>query len=84
MCLLPLGWHGNCWHIANLLDQKFSLIDELLIIGAILQKVGEEGEEFFAVHEEDFLDGNRLVGIRNKDLEDVEAFILDHFSVVAE
>lgn len=48
---MPLRWHWVRWHIPDLFDQKLSFVDELLVIGSILQKVRQECEQFFPVHE---------------------------------
>ena len=67
-----------------MLDQKLPLVDELLVISSVLEEVGQEREKLIAIHEQDLLDSNGLVGVGNKDLEDMEALVLDHFPVVAE
>jgi hypothetical protein len=74
------GWRK----IPDLLDEKLALIDKLLVFGAVFKEMRQEVEQLLAVHDEDLLHGNRLVGVRNKDLEDVEALVLDHLAVVAQ
>lgn len=67
-----------------MLDQKLTLVNKLLVLGTLLEEVGQESEELVPVHDEDFLDGDRLVRVGDKDLKHVEAFVLDHFAVVTQ
>lgn len=46
--------------------------------------MGEEVEQLVAVHEEDLLHGDGLVGVGHEDLEDVETLVLDHLPVAAQ
>lgn len=79
-----------CWldrlagHVPNLLDQELSLVNELLILGPVLQEVRQEVQQLVPVVEQNPLHGDRLVRVGNKDLEHVEAFVLDHLPLVPE
>lgn len=81
---LALRWDRLWRHVPNLLDEEFSLINKLLIVGSVLQKVRQKVQELLPVHEEYLLDWNGFVGVGNKDLEHMEAFILNHFPVVSQ
>ncbi len=81
---LPLWWDGRQGHILDLFNQELALIDELLIVGAILEEVRQEGQELLPVHQKDLLHSDRLMGVCDEDLEDVKAFVLNHFSVIAQ
>lgn len=67
-----------------MLDEKLLLIYELLVVGAIFEKLRKKREEFLTIHEKDLLHGYGLVGVGHKDLENVEALVLDHFPIVSE
>lgn len=43
----------------------------------------QKGKELLTIHQENLLHGYRLVGIGHKDLEHVEALVLNHFSIVS-
>lgn len=80
----------SCWgnwlrrHIADLLDEKLSFVDELLIIGTVFQEVRQEVQQLVAVHQQDLLNGHRLVRVSHKDLEDVKPFVLNHLPIVSQ
>lgn len=80
---LSLWRYGCWWQIADLLDEELALVDELLVICAVLEEMGQEVEELFAIHDEDFLYSDGLVWIGDKDLEDMKPLVLNHFSIVA-
>ncbi len=40
---LALRWYGLGRHAADLLDQELALVDKLLVFGALLEEVGQEG-----------------------------------------
>lgn len=44
----------------------------------------QEVQQFIAVHDKNLLHSNRLVGIRDEDFENVEAFVLHHLAIVSE
>ena len=82
---LPLRrWHGCGRQISDLLDQKLALVDKLLVLGAVLQKVRQELQQLVPVHDQDLLHGYRLVGVGHKHLEHVETLVLYHLAVVAQ
>lgn len=76
--------HRRRRHVPNLLDQKLPLINKLLIIGPILQKMRQEMQQLLPVHNQDLLHGDRLIGVGHKDFKDVEALVLYHLAVVAQ
>jgi hypothetical protein len=80
----PLGRNRDRGHVANLLDQELSLVDELFVVCPILEKVGKESKKLIAVHEKNFLDSNGFVRVGNKDLEYVEPLVLNHFPIIAQ
>jgi len=95
-CLCRRTWPSHavvrlpCWgdwlrrHIADLLDEKLAFVDELLIVGTVFQKMRQEVQQLVAIHQQDLLNGNRLVRVSHKDLEDVEPFILNHLSIISQ
>lgn len=83
-CVLTLGRDRSRGHAPDLLDQELALINELLVVGSVFQELRQEGQQLVPIHNQDFLDRNRLVRVGHKDLEDVEAFVLHHFAVVAQ
>jgi len=80
--LCRLNW--GQWHVSDLLDQKLSFVNELLIILSIIQEISQEGQQLVSVDEKDFLYGNGLVRIGYKDLEHVKALVLNHLPVVSQ
>src|SRR3569833_329956 len=81
---LALGWYWCRGQVPNLLDEEFPLVDELLVVGPVLEEVRQEAEQLFAVHDQDLLDGDRLIGVRHEHLEHVETFVLHHLALVAQ
>ncbi len=81
---LPLRLHGRGRQIPNLFDQKLALVNKLLVLGTVLEEVGQELQQAIPVHNQDLLHGDRFVRVGDEDLEDVEALVLDHFAVVAQ
>jgi len=77
-----LNWCG--WHISDLLDQKLPFINELLILGSVLQKVFQESQQSLSIDKQDLLYRNGFVRIRNEHFENVEALVLYHLSVITQ
>lgn len=81
---MPRRRHGVLGHVPDLLDEELPLVDELLVVGAVLEEVRQKIEELVAVHEQDLLDGNRFVRVGNEDFKYVETLVLHHLAVAPE
>ena len=71
------------WQVSDLLDQEFSFINELLVIGSVFKKVRQERQKLVAVHYEDLLNSDGFVWVGDEHFEDVKALVLNHFAVIA-
>jgi hypothetical protein len=69
-------------HILDLLDQEFPLINELFILGPILQEMLQKRQESFSVDQQYLLYSDRFVWIRNEHFENMESFVLHHLSLI--
>jgi hypothetical protein len=84
----------------NLPYQEALLVDELFVLGAVLEESRKEAQEFLSVTNQNLLYRVGFVWIRNKDLqlldyvlagfdrisylEDVESLVINHFPVVSQ
>jgi hypothetical protein len=80
-------------------DQKALFVDELLVLGAVLEEGREEAQELLAVADQDLLHRMRLVWVGDENLEsqitrltfqggmyleDMKTLVIDHFPVVSQ
>lgn len=80
-----LSGFDRLWrHIFDLFDEELSFVDELFVFCSVLQEMLQKLEESFPVYEKYLLHRNRFVRIGNKDFEDMEAFVLNHLSVISQ
>ena len=65
-----VGWHvaGRRFHFFDLFDQVRLLVVELVVLGAIVVEARQELHQFVPVAQQDFLHRARLVGVRDKHL----------------
>ena len=74
------GWlDGHRWQRVDLLDQKGALVDELLVVGAVMQERCKEFEELVLIVEEDALHGDGFMGIGHEDLLRLVSYIFAKF-----